>query len=90
MDGPDVFVGLDVHKRSIAIALADAEHGGEVRRYGEIDNAPLAIGKLVRKLEKRHRRPAFVYEAGPCGYGLYRQLTDIGCSCRIVAPSRTT
>ncbi len=61
MDGPDVFVGLDVHKRSIVVALAETERGGEVRRYGEIDNDPLAIGKLVRKLEKCHRRPAFVY-----------------------------
>lgn len=89
MDGPDVYVGLDVHKHSIAVALADAERGGEVRRYGEIDNDPIAIGKLVRKLEKRHRRPEFVYEAGPCGYGLYRQLAGLGCTCRIVAPSRT-
>ena len=89
MQDADVFVGLDVHKSSIAIALADAGRFGEVRRYGEIPNHSDAIARFVRKLGQRHQRPEFVYEAGPCGYVLYRQLTALGCSCKVVAPSRT-
>lgn len=88
MEDADVYVGLDVHKETIAVALADAGRNGEVRHYGEIANSPEAIARLVRKLAKRHQRPEFAHETGPCGYVLYRQLTDLGCTCRIVAPSR--
>jgi len=83
----DAFVGLDVHKATIAVALAEPARGGEVRRLGEIANEPEAVARLVRRLRKRHGRPEIVYEAGPCGYGLYRQINDLGVSCRIVAPS---
>lgn len=89
MEDPAVFVGLDVHKKSITVAVADAERGGEIRRYGEIVNTPDAVGKLVRKLVKRHGKPEFVYEAGPCGYVLYRQLADLGVVCRVASPSHT-
>lgn len=88
MEDPDVFVGLDVHKHSITIAIADADRGGEVRRYGEIPNTPNAVARFVKKLGKRHHKPEFVYEAGPCGYVLFRQLRELGVSCRVGEPGR--
>jgi transposase len=80
------FVGLDVHKATIAISVADA-NGGEVRYVGEIANTPEAIEKLVRQLRKGDAHLSFCYEAGPCGYGIYRQLSDLGWDCQVVAPS---
>ncbi len=80
------YVGLDVHKATIAVSVADAG-GGEVRYVGEIGNTPEAIEKLVRQLKKGEAELAFCYEAGPCGYGIHRQLTDLGWDCQVVAPS---
>jgi transposase len=80
------FVGLDVHKATIAVSVADA-NGGEVRYVGEIANTPEAIEKLVRQLRKGDAHLSFCYEAGPCGYGIYRQLSDLGWDCQVVAPS---
>ena len=48
---PDVYVGLDVHKSTVTIAIADQGRCGEVRRYGSISNSPSDIAKLVRKIE---------------------------------------
>jgi transposase len=67
------YIGLDVHKETIAVGVADA-HGGEVRFLGEVPNTPEAVVKLVRRLRKEGGRLSFCYEAGPCGYGLFRQL----------------
>lgn len=80
------YVGLDVHKETIAVSVAEA-NGGEVRYFGEIANMPEAIEKLVRQLRKGDAALSFCYEAGPCGYGLYRQLSDLGWDCQVVAPS---
>jgi transposase len=80
------FVGLDVHKATIAVSVADA-NGGEVRYVVEIANTPEAIEKLVRQLRKGDAHLSFCYEAGPCGYGIYRQLSDLGWDCQVVAPS---
>jgi len=80
------FAGLDVHKETIAVAVADA-HGGEVRYLGEISNTPEEIVKLVRRLRKEGGALSFCYEAGPCGYGLHRQLRELGQACQVVAPS---
>ena len=80
------YVGLDVHKESIAVAVADAD-GAEVRYFGQMTNTPEAIEKLVRQLRKGGAQLSFCYEAGPCGYGIHRQLTDLGWDCQVVAPS---
>ena len=83
------YVGLDVHKDSVSVAIAEAGRDGEVRHWGVIRNTPEAVARLARKLVERHRAVEFAYEAGPCGYTLYRHLTASGLACRVVAPSRT-
>lgn len=80
------YVGLDVHKETIAVSIAEAD-GGEVRYLGEIPNTPDAVVKLVKRLRKEGTKLSFCYEAGPCGYGLHRQLLDLGQVCQVVAPS---
>ena len=82
-----VFVGLDVAKARHAVAVAENGRQGEVRYFGEIGADPDSVRRLVAKLEKRHGRLHFCYEAGPTGYGLYRQLTTLGHQCTVVAPS---
>ncbi len=80
------YVGLDVHKESIAVSVAEA-NGGELRYLGEIANTPEALDKLVKQLRRGGANLSFCYEAGPCGYGIHRQLTDLGWDCQVVAPS---
>jgi transposase len=80
------YVGLDVHKETIAVAIAE-EGRGEPIYYGEIPNIAEAIRKLVKKVTSKGEKVLFCYEAGPCGYDVYRQLTDLGQRCDVVAPS---
>ncbi len=82
------FIGLDVHKNSIEIAIALSGRDGEVRSYGTIDGSLAALDKVVRKLVSLDYELHFVYEAGPCGYEIYRHLTAQGFDCAVVAPSR--
>jgi transposase len=81
------YVGLDVHKETIAVALAGASGRGEVRAYGTIANTPTALKALASKLAKSGATLRFCYEAGPCGYGIQRQLSAAGHECVVVAPS---
>ena len=80
------YVGLDVHKETIAVAVADGQ-GGEVRYFGEIANTPEEVAKLVRRLSREGANLSFCYEAGPCGYGFFRQLKALNQDCLVVAPS---
>ena len=82
-----LYVGLDVHKESIAVAYAPEERGTEVVSLGAIGTRQCDIDKLIRKLQAKGAPLVFVYEAGPCGYWLYRYLTRQGLSCHVVAPS---
>lgn len=82
-----IFVGLDVHKSSITVAVAESGRRGEVRHWGAIPNRADAVRKLALKLGQSSRSLHFCYEAGPCGYGLYRQLAALGHDCEVVAPS---
>jgi transposase len=77
-------VGLDVHADTIAIAVA--EPNGEVRALGKIPNTPETVRRLVRKLGPADRLRV-CYEAGPTGYVLYWQLTQLGVHCDVVAPT---
>lgn len=85
MEESITYVGLDVHKDSIWTALA--RPNGEVIQWGRCENRPTAVRRLVGRLERKGARLEFVYEAGPCGYGLYRQLVSLGQVCQVVAPS---
>src|SRR5689334_23951072 len=82
-----VCVGLDTHKARIAVAVAEPGRSGEVRFHGEIANRPEAVRQLVERLGAKHGRLRVCYEAGPCGYGLHRQITALGHECTVVAPS---
>ena len=83
----NTYVGLDVHKATIAVSVAEGVRGGEVRHVGVFRNQPEQLAKLAARLGKSGQRLSFCYEAGPCGYGLYRQLTELGHDCMVVAPS---
>ena len=81
------FVGLDTSKLRNSVAIAEEGRTGEIRFFGEIDNTAEATARLVRKLAAKYERLAFCYQAGPTGYGLYRQITGLGQECMVVAPS---
>ncbi len=81
------YVGLDVHKDGIVVAVAEGGLRGEVRDYGRIANTPAALQRLARKLGQDGLTLRFCYEAGPCGYGIQRQLSAHGHECIVVAPS---
>lgn len=71
------FVGLDVHKDQISVAVAESGRGGAVEYLGQIANDPAAISKLCARLARPGATLSFCYKAGPCGYGLHRQARPL-------------
>ena len=80
------YIGLDVHKDSIAVAIAP-QNSTEVRRYGIIGGTLDAVDKLLKKLSQANIELHLVYEAGPCGFVLCRHLRSKGIHCELVCPS---
>ncbi|OWV96941.1 hypothetical protein ATY79_23165 [Rhizobium sp. R693] len=78
------FIGLDTSKLKISVAVADGERNGEVRFFGAISSEPPSVASMVNKLSKRGTKLHFCYEAGPTGYGLYRQIIELGHDCVVV------
>jgi transposase len=83
----EVFVAFDVAKSKHAVAVAEAGRDGEIRWIGEISSKPEAVAKQLAKLTARYSRLHVCYEAGPTGYGLYRQIRELGHECSVVAPA---
>ena len=83
----EAFVAFDVAKMKHAVAIAEGGRTGEVRFLGEIENKPAAIERTIKKLGKRYDRLHVCFEAGPTGYGLCRQVRDLGHDCMVVAPA---
>lgn len=81
------YIGLDVHKNSIAIAIAEDGQKRDVNFYGVINNDMDQLHKFLRKLISQNVEPRCVYEAGPCGYNIYRSLKDKDINCVVIAPS---
>jgi transposase len=79
------FIGLDVHKATMAVAVA--EEAEPPASYGTIANDPAAVRKLMARLSGPEVRLRVAYEAGPTGYALHRQLSALGIECIVVAPS---
>jgi transposase len=82
-----LFVGLDVHKDSIAVAHATGGQSEPPVFVGAIGTRQADLDRLIRRLQGKASALRFVYEAGPSGYGLYRYLTGKGLACEVVAPS---
>ncbi len=81
------FVGIDTAKAGNGVAVAESGRNGDVRSLGEFDSTPDGVSKLIRRLASHHETLQVCYEAGPTGYGLYRQVLALGHECTVVAPS---
>ena len=81
-----LYVGMDVHKESIVVATA-LQGDTEAQLYGKIGGTLDALDKLIKKMNKPEVELRFVYEAGPCGYVIYRHLKKQGYHCEVIAPS---
>ena len=84
-----IFIGLDTHKESTDAAYVDDNRGSLVQHHGKIPTTKPALVKLARQFVSKYPNATlhFVYEAGPCGYWIYRLLTSLGHCCYVVAPS---
>ena len=83
----EVFVAFDVAKKKYAVAIAEGGRQGEVRFLGDVENSPLPIEKTIKRLADRYDLLHVCFEAGPTGYGLYRQVQALGHDCLVVAPA---
>ena len=84
-------VGMDTDSRGFDIAMAEGfgSDNSEVRSWGRIPATLEAVDKLIKQLRRQGQRQLrFVYEAGPCGFGLYRHLNARGEACAVIAPSK--
>jgi transposase len=81
------FVAFDVAKTKHAVAVAESGRTGEVGFLGEVENTPARIERTIKKLAARHGRLQVCFEAGPTGFGLYRQVRELGHDCLVVAPA---
>ena len=86
-DSTTKFIGLDVHSKTISVAIADEGRKGEVRHYGTIENTFEAIDKVIKSIATAGAELRFIYEAGPCGYALYRYLSGNGFTCIVTSPA---
>jgi transposase len=78
MDQPTRFIGMDVHKETIVVAVSATGDVGKATPYGAFPNTAAALEKLVTRLRQACSGPLkFCYEAGPCGYGVHRALTRL-------------
>lgn len=84
-----VFIGMDTHKESTDVSYVCEGFKEEAKHLGKFSSRKQAMTKLVRQLQSKFPKATlyFVYEAGPCGYWLYRLLSSLGQECFIVAPS---
>jgi transposase len=88
----ELYLGLDVHKEWILVAVAEWGRTGAVRDLGTISNDLHAVEKLLARLRKRYGPDVMIrtcYEAGPCGFGIARRLHQLGVECAVLAPSLT-
>lgn len=83
----EAFVAFDVAKKKHTLAIAEGGRKGEVRFLGEVENNPATIERTIKKLGKKYDRLHVCFEAGPTGYGLCRQVRDLGHDCMVVAPA---
>src|SRR5260370_8638528 len=83
-----LYIGLDVHKDSIVIAIAEAGLKGEIRIFGTITNDLQVLEKALNRIRKAHPGAILeiAYEAGPCGFGIARRLKQLKASCLVAAP----
>jgi transposase len=85
MNESSTVVGLDVHKEKITVAVLPPRAPRPTEEL-TIENHPKAIARLVKRVAARGR-PFFVYEAGPCGYEVQRQIAQIGHTAVVIAPA---
>jgi transposase len=78
-------VAFDVAKKKHAVAIAEGGRQGEVRFLGDVENRPLPIERTIKRLATRYDLLHVCFEAGPTGYGLYRQVQAFGHDCLVVA-----
>ena len=84
-----LFIGLDTHKEFNEVAYIEEHRGAQPVHLGRVSSSKVAVQKLVRQFESKYPGATlhFVYEAGPCGYWIYRLITSLGHYCYVVAPS---
>jgi transposase len=84
-----LFIGLDTHKDFFEVAYYSPNHHSEVEHFGRISSSKVSLTKFIQSMQRKYPQASLhvVYEAGPCGYWVYRHLTRLGHQCFVVAPS---